>query len=118
MGAIIPGLLTVIVVIISFAVVLGIFLFFGWLLTLFLPFSLFEGVLLSMIASLYRDHLYHLAFRCILVRKMRTIFEADAVPGLVLEHVCGADHGRICSDTLLRTRCMRTCPIHLIGWRS
>ncbi len=46
MGAILPGLLTVIVVIISLAVVLGIFLFFGWLLTLFLPFSLFEGALL------------------------------------------------------------------------
>ncbi len=82
MGAIIPGLLTVIVVIISFAVVLGIFLFFGWLLTLFLPFSLFEGVLLSMIACLVTGSLWQTLWR------FRTSgeedendFEADEIPG-------------------------------------
>ncbi len=58
MGAILPGLLTVIIVIISLALVLGIFLLIGWLLTLFLPFSLFEGALLSMIASLIIGIIY------------------------------------------------------------
>lgn len=63
MGAILPGLLTVIAVIISLALVLGIFLFFGWLLTLFLPFSLFEGTLLSMIACLVTGSLWQTLWR-------------------------------------------------------
>lgn len=63
MGAIIPVFLTVIAVIISLALVLGIFLFFGWLLTLFLPFSLFEGALLSMIACLVTGSLWQTLWR-------------------------------------------------------
>ena len=63
MGAIIPVFLTAIAVIISLALVLGIFLFFGWLLTLFLPFSLFEGTLLSMIACLVTGSLWQTLWR-------------------------------------------------------
>lgn len=63
MGAILPVLLTVIAVIISLALVLGIFLFLGWLLTLFLPFSLFEGALLSMIACLVTGSLWQTLWR-------------------------------------------------------
>ncbi len=82
MGAILPGLLTVIVVIISLAVVLGIFLFFGWLLTLFLPFSLFEGALLSMIACLVTGSLWQtlLRFRAS-GEEDENDFEAEEVPG-------------------------------------
>ena len=82
MGAIIPGLLTVIAVIISLVLVLGIFLFFGWLLTLFLPFSLFEGALLSMIACLVTGSLWQtlMGFRTSGEEDENEI-EEDEIPG-------------------------------------
>jgi hypothetical protein len=56
MRAFLPTILMVILIIvlivISFALVFGIALGLGWVLTRFLPFSLFEATLLSMIAAL------------------------------------------------------------------
>ena len=45
-------ILIIIVIVISFALVLGVALGVGWILTLFLPFSLFEATLLGMIAAI------------------------------------------------------------------
>ncbi|MBL7182941.1 MAG: hypothetical protein ISS50_00660 [Anaerolineae bacterium] len=45
-------ILIIIVIVISFALVLGVALGMGWILTLFLPFSLFEATLLGMIATI------------------------------------------------------------------
>ncbi|MCZ6633536.1 MAG: hypothetical protein O7G87_09030 [bacterium] len=59
MGAIHRGLLTVVLVVISLALVIGIPLVIGWILTLFLPFSLFEGTLLGMIASLVTGMIWY-----------------------------------------------------------
>ncbi len=81
MGAILPGVLTVVLVIISFALVLGIFLFFGWLLTLFLPFSLFEGALISMIACLVTGSLWQTIWRFgASGEEDKNDFEADEIP--------------------------------------
>jgi hypothetical protein len=44
-------ILVIVVLVISFALVIGVALGIGWLLTLFLPFSLFEATLLGMIAA-------------------------------------------------------------------
>ena len=81
MGAILPGLLMVILMIISLALVLGIFLFIGWLLTLFLPFSLFEGALLSMIASLLIGIIYTILRFGASGEEDENDFEADEIPG-------------------------------------
>ncbi len=45
-------LIIIVLLIISFALVIGVALGVGWILTLFLPFSLFEATLLGMIAAL------------------------------------------------------------------
>jgi hypothetical protein len=45
-------ILIIILLVISFALVFGVALGVGWILTLFLPFSLFEATLLGMIAAL------------------------------------------------------------------
>ena len=84
MGAILPGLLTVVLIIISLALVLGIFLLIGWLLTLFLPFSLFEGALLSMIAGLVTGILWHTLLRSGISGESEEDeydSEADEIPG-------------------------------------
>lgn len=51
MRAILPIITIIAVAVISFAVVLGLALGIGWLLTLFLPFSLFEATLLGILAA-------------------------------------------------------------------
>ena len=63
MRAILVGLLTVVLVAISLALVIGIPLGIGWILTLFLPFSLFEGSLLGMIASIVTGIIWYNIFR-------------------------------------------------------
>lgn len=81
MGAILPGLLMVVLIIISLVLVLGIFIFIGWLLTLFLPFSLFEGALLSMIACLVTGSLWHTILRSgTSGEEDENDFEADEIP--------------------------------------
>lgn len=80
MGAILSVLLMVVLMIISLALVLGIFLFFGWLLTLFLPFSLFEGALLSMIASLLIGIIYTILRFGASGEEDENDFEADEIP--------------------------------------
>jgi len=50
----------VVLVVISLALLLGMSLGTGWVLTLFLPFSLFEGTLLSMIAGLASGVLWYM----------------------------------------------------------
>ena len=45
-------ILIIVVIVISFALVIGVALGVGWILTLFLPFSLFEATLLGMIAAI------------------------------------------------------------------
>ncbi|MBC8262638.1 MAG: hypothetical protein H8E47_00750 [Anaerolineales bacterium] len=52
MWTILPIVVMVVLLIISFALVFGIALGVGWILTLFLPFSLFEATLLGMIAAM------------------------------------------------------------------
>lgn len=51
MRAILLIILIVVLALVSFALVAGIFLGIGWVLTLVLPFSLFEGTVVSMIAA-------------------------------------------------------------------
>jgi hypothetical protein len=51
MAALLPIIIIVVLVILSFALVIGLSLGLGWLLTLFLPFSLFEATLLGMVAA-------------------------------------------------------------------
>jgi hypothetical protein len=51
MGAIVPIILIVVIAVVSLAVVIGLSLGIGWVLTLFLPFSLFEGSLLGLLAG-------------------------------------------------------------------
>ena len=81
MGAILPGLLMIVLMFVSLALVLGIFLFIGWLLTLFLPFSLFEGALLSMIASLLIGIIYTILRFGVSGEEDENDFEADEIPG-------------------------------------
>lgn len=45
-------LIIIVLIVISFALVIGVALGVGWILTLFLPFSLFEATLLGMIAAM------------------------------------------------------------------
>ncbi len=45
-------ILIIVLIVISFALVIGVALGVGWILTLFLPFSLFEATLLGMIAAI------------------------------------------------------------------
>jgi len=52
--------LIVVLVVIGLVLILGISLGIGWVLTLFLPFSLFEGALLSMIAGLASGALWYM----------------------------------------------------------
>jgi len=53
MRAFLPiAILIIVLLVISFALVIGVALGVGWILTLFLPFSLFEATLLVMIAAL------------------------------------------------------------------
>ena len=61
MHTILAGLVTVVLMTISLALVIGIPLGIGWMLTHFLPFSLFEGTLLSMIACLVTGTLWYRA---------------------------------------------------------
>ena len=63
MRTILPGFLIVVLIVISLALVIGIFLVIGWILTLFLPFSLFEGALLGMIASLVTGIIWYTILR-------------------------------------------------------
>ena len=59
MYAIFAALVTAALMAISLALVIGISLGIGWMLTLFLPFSLFEGTLLGMIAGLVTGTLWY-----------------------------------------------------------
>ena len=52
MRAFLVILIIIVLIVISFALVIGVALGVGWILTLFLPLSLFEATLLSMIAAM------------------------------------------------------------------
>ena len=65
MRTILPVILMVLLVVISLAFILGISLGVGWVLTLLLPFSLFEGTLLGMIAVLASGMVWYTVFRSV-----------------------------------------------------
>ncbi len=52
MWTLLPIVVMIVLLVISFALVIGVALGVGWILTLFLPFSLFEATLLGMIAAM------------------------------------------------------------------
>jgi len=52
MRAFLVILIIIVLIVVSFALVIGVALAVGWILTLFLPLSLFEATLLSMIAAM------------------------------------------------------------------
>ena len=66
------ALLIVLVVIISLALFIGLALGIGWLLTLFLPFSLFEATLLGMLAAVVTGLVWHSIFRSLSVSEFMT----------------------------------------------
>lgn len=83
MRAILPALLTVVLVVITLAFVIGIPLGIGWVLTLFLPFSLFEGALLGLIAGIVTGiiwyHILHFEPSS-KFEEEEDDFEADEIP--------------------------------------
>ncbi len=52
MWTFLPAILMIVLLVISFALIFGVALGVGWILTRFLPFSLFEATLLGMIAAM------------------------------------------------------------------
>ena len=76
-------LLIVLVVIISLALFIGLSLGIGWLLTLFLPFSLFEATLLGMLAAVVTGLVWYRIFRSLAVSEFLTDedeSEPDEIP--------------------------------------
>ncbi len=94
MRAILPVILVVVLVVISLAFILGISLGVGWVLTLFSPFSLFEGTLLSMIAILASGVVWYTIFR--------------SVPTLEFEEENGFEEDEISERRFWRTSGERT----------
>jgi hypothetical protein len=77
------ALLIVLVVIISLALFIGLSLGIGWLLTLFLPFSLFEATLLGMLATVVTGLVWYSIFRSLSVSEFMTDedgSEPDEIP--------------------------------------
>lgn len=76
-------LLIVLVVIVSLALFVGLSLGIGWLLTLFLPFSLFEATLLGMLAAVVTGLVWYRIFRSLSVSELMTDddwSEPDEIP--------------------------------------
>ena len=70
-------LVIVLVVIISLALFIGLSLGIGWLLTLFLPFSLFEATLLGMLAAVVTALVWYSIFRSLFVSEFMDEDESE-----------------------------------------
>ena len=86
MRGFLPAIVMVLLVVISLALILAISLGIGWLLTLLLPFSLFEGTLLGMIAAVASGALWYAIFRAALLdqeeeQEEENGYEAPEIPG-------------------------------------
>ncbi|MBM4429365.1 MAG: hypothetical protein FJ026_03330 [Chloroflexi bacterium] len=78
-----PVILIIVVVVITLVFILGISLGLGWALTLVLPFSLFEGALLGMMATLASGVVWYTIFRSASSRESEgeeSSFEVDEIP--------------------------------------
>jgi hypothetical protein len=76
-------LVTVLVVTISLALFIGLSLGIGWILTLFLPFSLFEATLLGMLAAVVTGLVWYSVFRSLAVSEFiedKDESEPDEIP--------------------------------------